>query len=66
MENVMEHNNSDGEAERLLRETWARYVDSELIPVADGIDEKDEFPREVFKRIADMGAYGIRYPDLGT
>lgn len=53
---------SDGEAERLLRETWARYVDSELIPAAEEIDENDEFPREVFKKIADMGAYGIRYP----
>jgi alkylation response protein AidB-like acyl-CoA dehydrogenase len=49
-------------AEKLLRETWAKFVDSEIVPAADEIDEKDEFPQKIFKRIADMGAYGIRYP----
>ncbi|UCE37096.1 MAG: acyl-CoA dehydrogenase family protein [Thermoplasmata archaeon] len=54
--------NLDEDAEKLLRETFAKYVDNELIPIARDIDEKDEFPQEVFKKLADMGAYGLRYP----
>ncbi|UCE74819.1 MAG: acyl-CoA dehydrogenase family protein, partial [Methanomassiliicoccales archaeon] len=53
----------DEEAEKLLRETFTKFVDNELIPIAREIDEKDEFPREIFKRLADMGAYGLRYPE---
>jgi alkylation response protein AidB-like acyl-CoA dehydrogenase len=53
----------DQNAEKLLRETFAKYVDLELIPIAQDIDEKDEFPQEVFKRLAAMGAYGLRYPE---
>jgi len=48
--------------EELLRETIVRFVDKEVIPVAREIDEKEEFPREMFKKVAKLGAYGIRYP----
>ncbi len=58
----MANKKPDFEAEKLLRETFANFVDSELVPIADEIDEKDEFPRDIFKRLADLGAYGIRYP----
>ncbi|UCF09249.1 MAG: acyl-CoA dehydrogenase family protein [Thermoplasmata archaeon] len=58
----MNNTNPNREAEKLLRETWARFVDGELVPAAEEIDEKDEFPKDMFKRVADMGAYGIRYP----
>jgi alkylation response protein AidB-like acyl-CoA dehydrogenase len=59
---IMVTKRSDEDAEKLLRETWARFVDNELVPMADEIDEKDEFPMDVFRKLADMGAYGIRYP----
>ena len=49
-------------AEELLRKTISKFVDNELISVARGIDEKDEFPREMFKKLGALGAYGIRYP----
>jgi alkylation response protein AidB-like acyl-CoA dehydrogenase len=48
--------------EELLRKVMARFVDEELIPVAREIDEKGEFPFDLFKRLADMGILGIRYP----
>jgi len=48
--------------EELLRETIARFVDKEVIPAAQDIDEKEAFPREMFKKIAKLEAYGIRYP----
>ncbi|MFC1862778.1 acyl-CoA dehydrogenase family protein [Thermodesulfobacteriota bacterium] len=48
--------------EELIRKTIARFVDEELIPKAQEIDEKGEFPMEMFKKLADMGVYRIRYP----
>ncbi|RJR16892.1 MAG: acyl-CoA dehydrogenase [Desulfobacteraceae bacterium] len=49
-------------AEELLRSNIGRFVDSELIPKAQEIDARGEFPMEMFKKIGDMGVFGIRYP----
>ncbi len=49
-------------AEELVRKSMARFVDTELIPKAQEIDEKGEFPWEMFRRIGQMGVFGIRYP----
>jgi alkylation response protein AidB-like acyl-CoA dehydrogenase len=49
-------------AEQLIRKTMARFVDTELIPKAQEIDEKAEFPMETFQAMAKMGVFGIRYP----
>jgi alkylation response protein AidB-like acyl-CoA dehydrogenase len=40
----------------------ASFVDSELVPRAQEIDEKGEFPMEVFQEMGRMGVFGIRYP----
>ncbi len=48
--------------EDILRKTIARFVDKEIVPRAKEIDEKGEFPREIFQTIGKMGIYGIRYP----
>ena len=48
--------------EELIRKTMARFVDEELIPKAQEIDEKGEFPMEMFMKLADMGVFRIRYP----
>ncbi len=48
--------------EELIRDTMARFVDRELIPRAKEIDERGEFPRELFRQLAAMGVFGIRYP----
>jgi alkylation response protein AidB-like acyl-CoA dehydrogenase len=62
MDETMSNENKNEDTEKLLRETFAKFVDNEIVPVAEEIDEKDEFPREMFKKLADLGAYGIRYP----
>ena len=49
-------------AEDLIRKSIAKFVDGELIPRAKEIDEKGEFPRDMFEQIARMGVFGIRYP----
>ncbi len=46
-----------------FRRTVARFVDAEVAPQADAIDERGEFPREVFKRIGAQGWLGLRYPE---
>lgn len=48
--------------EKLHRKIMARFVDEEVIPVARELDEKGEFPSALFKKLADMGILGIRYP----
>ncbi|RPI77744.1 MAG: acyl-CoA dehydrogenase [Desulfobacteraceae bacterium] len=48
--------------EQLIRQNIARFVDNELIPRAQEIDEKGEFPKEMFQEMAKMGIFGIRYP----
>lgn len=50
------------QAQKLLRKTIAKFVDNEIIPIAREIDEKEGFPWNLFKKIAKLGAYGIRYP----
>ncbi|MBM4249750.1 MAG: acyl-CoA dehydrogenase [Euryarchaeota archaeon] len=49
-------------SEEMLRRTIAKFVDNEIIPVANDLDEKETFPRDLFKRLAGMGLYSIRYP----
>jgi alkylation response protein AidB-like acyl-CoA dehydrogenase len=48
--------------EKLIRKVMARFVDEEVIPIARELDEKGEFPIDLFKKLADMGVLGIRYP----
>lgn len=48
--------------EELLKKSMARFVDEELIPVAREYDDKGEFPEALFKKVAAMGGFGIRYP----
>ena len=48
--------------EKLIRKVMARFVDEEVIPVARELDDKGEFPVDLFKKLADMGVLGIRYP----
>ena len=50
------------DAEILIRKNMARFVDKEVIPRAKEIDEKGEFPRDLFKQMAKMGVFGTRYP----
>ena len=48
--------------EALIRKSMAAFVDNELAPRAKEIDETGEFPMDMFKRIGQMGVFGIRYP----
>jgi butyryl-CoA dehydrogenase len=46
-----------------FRRTVARFVDAEVAPQAGTLDERGEFPRELFKRLGAQGWLGLRYPE---
>ncbi|HBH02963.1 MAG: acyl-CoA dehydrogenase [Candidatus Rokubacteria bacterium RBG_16_73_20] len=47
-----------------FRRAVARFVDAEVAPAAAAIDERAEFPRELFKRVGELGYLGLRYPEV--
>ncbi len=49
-------------SEDLIRTVIARFVDQEVVPVAEEHDRKGEFPFELFQKLGSMGVFGIRYP----
>ena len=46
-----------------FRKSVARFVDAEVAPVADKLDEAAEFPRALFTRLGELGYLGLRYPE---
>jgi alkylation response protein AidB-like acyl-CoA dehydrogenase len=46
-----------------FRRAVARFVDAEVAPQAEALDERGEFPRDLFKRIGAQGWLGLRYPE---
>ncbi len=51
------------EDQQLLRDTLARFCDERIAPRAAAIDEARQFPRELFMELADLGLFGLRYPE---
>ena len=46
-----------------FRAAVARFVDAEVVPQATALDEAGEFPRTLFRRLAEQGFLGLRYPE---
>ncbi|HEY5897857.1 MAG TPA: acyl-CoA dehydrogenase family protein [Burkholderiales bacterium] len=46
-----------------VRETFARFSDQRIAPQAAALDEAHAFPRELFGELAQMGLFGMRYPE---
>ncbi len=46
-----------------FRRSVARFVDAEVAPAADALDEQAEFPRALFRRLGELGYLGLRYPE---
>jgi butyryl-CoA dehydrogenase len=46
-----------------FRKAVARFVDAEVVPAAQAIDEGAEFPRALFRRVGELGYLGLRYPE---
>jgi alkylation response protein AidB-like acyl-CoA dehydrogenase len=46
-----------------FRRSVARFVDAEVAPHADALDERGEFPRELVKKLGAQGWLALRYPE---
>ena len=46
-----------------FRKSVARFVDAEVTPAAQGLDERGEFPAALFRRLGELGYLGLRYPE---
>ena len=46
----------------LLRESTHRFAAAEIAPIADEIDQKNEFPQELWQKMGEMGLLGITIP----
>ena len=46
-----------------FRKAVARFVDAEVAPAAQGLDERGEFPAALFRRLGELGYLGLRYPE---
>jgi acyl-CoA dehydrogenase len=57
----MDHSLS--EEQTVVRDTFARFVDEQIMPKAEAIDEAHEYPLEIVKQLADLGFVGMRYPE---
>ncbi len=51
------------EDQKFLRDTFARFTEERVRPQAAAIDESREFPRTLFQELADLGFFGLRYPE---
>lgn len=51
------------EAHALYRDTLRRWVADEIEPHVDAWDEAGEFPRELYRRAAEIGLLGIGFPE---
>jgi alkylation response protein AidB-like acyl-CoA dehydrogenase len=50
------------EDQREFQKHISRYVDERVIPVAESLDESEDFPRDIVKELGDLGYLGIKYP----
>src|ERR1700716_2997108 len=51
------------EEQKLLQKTVREFADSEVKPLAKELDETGRFPRETFKKAAELGLTGIALPE---
>jgi alkylation response protein AidB-like acyl-CoA dehydrogenase len=52
-----------GEEHEELRQTVSRFVTKEIAPNVDEWEEAREFPRELYKRCAELGFLGLKFPE---
>ncbi len=51
------------EDQNMLREMVKEFTNSEIKPIANKIDENEEIPRELIKKLAELGLLGTAFPE---
>jgi butyryl-CoA dehydrogenase len=50
------------EEQQAVRDNFARFINEQVVPRADEIDQAHEFPMEPFRQLGELGLFGMRYP----
>lgn len=51
------------EEQDLFRQTVRQFSEQEIVPIARDLDEREEFPRETLRKMADLGLMGLLVPE---
>ena len=51
------------EEQRMIQETISKFAKEEIAPVASENDKKAQFPRDIFKKLAELGFMGTPIPE---
>ena len=51
------------EEQKLLQKTVREFAESEVRPLAKELDETGHFPRELFRKAAELGLTGVAFPE---
>ncbi len=49
--------------QQAVRDTFARFSDERIAPVAADLDDAHAYPRDLVKQLCDLGFAGMRYPE---
>jgi acyl-CoA dehydrogenase len=49
--------------QRAIRDAFARFTDEAIVPQAAALDEARAYPRQLMTQLADLGFFGLRYPE---
>jgi butyryl-CoA dehydrogenase len=50
------------EGQRMFQEAARDFADREIVPIAEKVDERGEFPRETIQKLGELGFMGIAVP----
>src|SRR3989337_1374399 len=50
------------EEQRAIRKMVREFAEREIAPVAQALDEREEFPADIVRKLADLGLMGIIFP----
>jgi acyl-CoA dehydrogenase len=48
---------------RVMRDTIRRFVEEELDPIADQVEEEDRIPDHIVDRMRELGLFGMVIPE---
>jgi alkylation response protein AidB-like acyl-CoA dehydrogenase len=51
------------DTQKAIVETVRDFVDNEVIPVADELEHRDEFPEKIYEGMKEMGLFGLTVPE---
>ncbi len=49
--------------QQMIRDLCRNFVKNEILPIAEEMDQKGEFPYEVWNKMSDLGMVGIPFPE---